>query len=331
MGALTSLIAVAALVLGAVLAVGMLDLRFVVGVVAPGVAFVVFLGGILYRVVMWARAPVPFRIPTTTGQQRSLPWIRNQELESPSGTLGVLGRMVGEVLLFRSLFRNHRVEVVPDRQKVNYIGAKYLWAAAMAFHWSMLVILLRHFRFFVEPAPRWVAAIQSVDGFFQVGVPVVYGTTVLFVVALGYLLLRRFTDPKVRYISLPSDYFALFLLLGIGGSGILMRHLEKVDIVTVKAAIVGWTSLQPVTPAGVGAMYFVHVLLVSALLVYLPFSKLLHAPGVFLSPTRNLANTNRARRHVNPWNPPIVGHTYAEWEEEFHDKLVAAGYPLDKE
>jgi nitrate reductase gamma subunit len=331
MGAFVSLIAVAALVLVALFAVGVGDLQFLFGVIVPGVAFAVFLGGILYRVVRWARAPVPFRIPTTSGQQRSLPWIKNQEFESPSGTFGVLGRMFLEVLFFRSLFRNHRVELIPDKEKVNYIGTKYLWAAAMAFHWSMLVIVLRHFRFFVEPVPRWVEVLQSVDGFFQVGVPVIFATSALFVVALCYLLLRRLADGKVRYISLPSDYFALYLLLGIGLSGLLIRHLEKVDIVRVKAAIAGWTSLQPMVPEGVGVLYFVHVFLVSTLLVYFPFSKLLHAPGVFLSPTRNLANSNRRRRHVNPWNPPIVGHTYAEWEEEFHDKVVAAGFPLDKE
>lgn len=331
MGAMISLIAVAGLVLAALFAVGVGDLRFFIGVIVPGVAFAVFLGGILYRVVKWARAPVPFRIPTTCGQEKSLSWIKKEELDNPSTALGVVGRMILEVLFFRSLFRNHKVELLPDREKVNYLGTKFLWAAGMAFHWAMLVIVLRHFRFFVEPVPQWVLALQSIDGFFQVGVPVFYATSVLFVLALGYLLLRRFADGSVRYISLPSDYFALYLLLGIGISGILMRHLEKVDIVEVKAAIAGWTSLQPVVPAGVGVMYFVHVFLVSALLVYFPFSKLLHMPGVFLSPTRNIANTNRTKRHVNPWNPKVNVHTYPEWEEEFRDKLVAAGYPLDKE
>ena len=331
MGAVISLIAVVALTVVALVAVGVGDLRFLFGVAIPGVAFAVFLVGIIYRVVLWGRAAVPFRIPTTCGQEKSLPWIKRDELDNPSGALGVIGRMALEVLFFRSLFRNHTVEVNPERERVSYISSKYLWAAAMAFHWTMLVIILRHFRFFVEPVPAWVEFLQRWDGFFQVGVPVIYITTVVFVAALAYLLLRRLADPKVRYISLPSDYFALYLLLGIGVTGILMRHVEKVDIVQVKAAIAGWASFHAVTPVGVGLWYFAHVFLVSVLLVYLPFSKLLHMPGIFLSPTRNLANSNRRVRHVNPWNPPIVGHTYAEWEEEFHDKLVAAGYPLEKE
>ena len=331
MGAVISLVAVAGLALVALVAAEAGGLRFLVGVIVPGVAFAVFVVGIVSRVVRWGRSAVPFRIPTTCGQEKSLPWIRREELDNPSGSWAVLGRMALEVLAFRSLFRNHVVEVDRGREKVSYIGSKYLWAAAMVFHWSMLLIVLRHFRFFVEPVPVWVEFLQRWDGFFQVGVPVIYLTTVAFVAALAYLLLRRLADPKVRYISLPSDYFALYLLLGIGASGILMRHFEKVDIVQVKAAIAGWASLQAVTPTGVGTWYFVHVFLVSALLVYLPFSKLLHMPGVFLSPTRNLANNNRRVRHINPWNPPIVGHTYAEWEDEFHDKLVAAGYPLERE
>jgi nitrate reductase gamma subunit len=331
MGAVISLVAVVGLALVAMIAVWVGDLRFLVGVVVPGVAFVVCVAGLVGRVVRWGRSAVPFRIPTTCGQQRSLPWIRHRELDNPSGTLGVIGRVAGEALLFRSLFRNHRVELDWGREKVSYVASKYLWAAAMAFHWSMLVILLRHFRFFVEPVPAWVELLQRWDGFFAVGVPVVYLTTVLFIAAAAYLLLRRLLDAKLRAISLPADYFALYLLLGIAASGVLMRHVEKVDVVQVKAAIVGWASLAAVTPTGVGVWYFVHVFLVSVLLAYLPFSKLLHAPGVFLSPTRNLANSNRRVRHVNPWNPPIVGRTYAEWEEEFHDKLKAAGYPLEKE
>ena len=332
MGALISFVAVAGVALiAAVGASAGEGLRFALGVIVPGVAFAVFLGGITFRVVQWARSPVPFRIPTTTGQEKSLPWIRNNELEAPSGLVGVVGRMALEVLFFRSLFRNTRVELLPDKEKVSYLADKTLWAAAMAFHWAMLIIILRHFRFFIVPVPAWVSALQSVDGFFQVGLPVYYVSTFLMVAGLTFLLARRFVDHKVRYISLPTDYFALYLLLGIALTGILMRHVEKVNVVQVKAAIAGWASFQPVAPVGVGLWYFAHVVLVSVLLVYFPFSKLLHAPGVFLSPTRNLANSNRTRRHINPWNPDIQGHSYAEWEEEFRDKLKASGYALEKE
>ena len=332
MGALISLIAVAVLaLLAAAGAGGGESLRIGLGVIFPGIAFAVFLGGIIYRVVRWAQSPVAFRIPTTCGQAKSLPWIRNNELEAPSGLPGVIGRMALEVLFFRSLFRNHRVELLPAKEKVNYISDKLLWAAAMAFHWAMFIVVLRHFRFFVEPVPYWVELLQQFDGFFQVGLPVFYITSFLLLGGLFVLLLRRLLDAKVKYISLPTDYFALYLLLGIAVTGIIMRHVEKVDVVQVKAAIVGWASLQPVAPVGVGLWYFVHVFLVSALLVYFPFSKLLHAPGVFLSPTRNLANSNRTRRHINPWNPDIQGHSYAEWEDEFRDKLKASGYALEKE
>ena len=332
MGALISLIAVGVLaLLAAIGAGGGESLQVGLGVILPGVAFAVFLGGIIFKVVSWAKSPVAFRIPTTCGQAKSLPWIRNNELEAPSGLPGVIGRMALEVLFFRSLFRNHRVELLAEKEKVNYIADKTLWAAAMAFHWAMLIIILRHFRFFIEPVPVWVEYLQDFDGFFQVGLPVIYITTVLMLVGLGFLLVRRLFDSKVRYISLPSDYFALYLLLGIGISGFLMRHVEKVDVVQVKAAIAGWASLQMVPPVGVGLWYFVHVALVSALLVYFPFSKLLHAPGVFLSPTRNLANNNRTRRHINPWNPDIEGHSYAAWEDEYRDKLKASGYALEKE
>ena len=101
----------------------------------------------------------------------------------------------------------------------------------------------------------------------------------------------------------------------------------------VADAAVGDVDFSPdgETLAGIGPIFWGHLFLVSTLLIYFPFSKLLHMPGVFLSPTRNLANSNRRIRHINPWNPEGNVHTYVEWEEEFHDKLVAAGYPLDKE
>lgn len=304
-------------------------LRPLFGAILPGVALVIFLLGLAYRVILWSRSPVPFRIPTTCGQQKSLPWIKAGWLESPSTTPGVIARMALEVALFRSLFRNSKIDL-RDGPRLVYGENKFLWLGALAFHWSFLIIFLRHLRFFMEPVPGFVNVLSSMDGFFQVGAPVLYVTDVIIVAALLYLLLRRLRDPQVRYLSLFADYLPLFLLLGLVLSGIWMRYFTRIDTVAVKQLALGFVTFSPVIPREVGPLFFVHLFLLAVLVAYFPFSKLMHMGGVFLSPTRNLANTNRMRRHVNPWNAPVKVHTYEEWEDEFRDKIKAAGLPLDK-
>jgi nitrate reductase gamma subunit len=347
MNALSSLIVV--LVLAGIAWAGAEVASFhpVFGIVVPGLAVVVFLGGVATRVFGWARTPVPFRITTTCGQQRSLPWIKASWIESPWTRTGVVVRMALEVLLFRSLFRNTRgvMTTEPVAQahghaadapvgstvaRLVYGEEKWLWLAALAFHWSFLVVLLRHLRFFLEPAPAFVGLIAGVDGFFQVGAPVVYATDVLLLAAVSYLLWRRLGDSQVRYLSLFQDYFALYLLIGLAGTGVLMRYFVRPDIVAIKQLTLGLVTFAPVVPANVSPLFFVHLFLLSVLVAYFPFSKLMHMAGVFLSPTRNLANTNRMRRHVNPWNYPVKVHTYEEWEDEFRDKMKAAGLPVER-
>ena len=304
-------------------------LRLLLGVIVPYAAIATFLLGISYRVVRWSLSPVPFRIPTVCGQQKSLPWIKAGWLESPSRTAGVVARMALEVLLFRSLFRNTKAELLQG-PRLTYGESKFLWLGALAFHWSFLIIFLRHLRFFMEPVPRAVLALERVDSFFQVGAPILYVTDVAVAVALLYLLRRRVSDPQVRYISLWADYFALFLILGLAVSGICMRYFTRVDLVAIKQLAIGLVTFSPIVPKEVGPLFFVHLILLSTLAAYFPFSKLMHMGGVFLSPTRNLANNNRMKRHINPWDYPVKVHTYEEWEAEFRDKIVAAGLPLDK-
>jgi len=335
MNALYALFAVVALVLIAFLGVSVAGLQVVFGVIVPYAAVSVFLIGIVYRMLKWATVPVPFRITTTCGQQKSLPWIKSNLLENPPNGLYAFVRMALEVLLFRTLFRNTSISLASDEKstggkRIVYSADFLLWLGAIAFHYCFLVILLRHFRFFTEPVVFFVPLVEVLDGFFQVGAPVVYMTGLIILAALGYLLLRRFVNPQVRYISLPADYFPLFLLLGIVISGVLMRYFLKVDVVAAKELTMGLIGFHPVVPDGIGVLFYVHLFLVSALVVYFPFSKLMHMGGVFLSPTRNLANNNRARRHVNPWDYPVDVHSYEHWEEEFKDKLEMAGIPLDK-
>ncbi len=308
--------------------VGLGRLFLLFGVVIPYAALAAFLAGVVYRVVKWAKSPVPFRIPTTCGQQRSLPWIKANPLESPGGTAGVVGRMALEILLFRSLFRNTKAELKSG--KPVYGGTKWLWLVGLVFHWSLLIILLRHLRFFFEPVPFFVKGLAEVDGFFEMGVPSLFLTGVAILIAVTYLFLRRVVIPQMRYLSLPSDYFPLFLIFAVALTGILTRHFYRVDLRQVKELAMGWVSLTPVVPEGIGLSFFVHLFLVSIFLVYIPMSKLVHMGGVFLSPTRNLPNDSRKRRHINPWNYPVKVHTYEEYEEEFRDKMKAAGIPVEK-
>lgn len=330
MKALVSFIAVVVLAAIAYAGASVPGLRFVFGVVIPYVAFAVFVVGMIVRVLKWASSPVPFRIPTTTGQQKSLPWIKHSTIESPSSGLGVLARMALEVLVFRSLFRNLKTQI-GDGKQVTYGEAKWLWAAGLAFHWSFLIILVRHMRFFIEQVPASIQLIEGLDSFLQIGAPLLYITDAVLLGAVTYLFIRRIGIPQVKYISLMSDYFPLFLIFGIGVTGVLMRYFTKTDIVSVKVLAMGLISLRPAVPDTIGAVFFIHLFLLSALFIYFPFSKLVHMGGVFMSPTRNLANNSRMKRHVNPWNYPVHVHTYEEYENDFREKMKGAGLPVEKE
>jgi nitrate reductase gamma subunit len=330
MGLIFSFFAVITLVVIAFIGVKAASLRYLFGVIMPYAAFLTFLVGVIYRVMQWARVPVPFRITTTVGQEKSLPWIKSNPIDNPSNSLGVIIRMAFEVLLFRSLFRNTKVDL-REGPNISYGSAKWLWLGGLVFHWTFLIILVRHLRLFLEPIPLVIKIIESLDGFFQVGAPVLYLTDLAFLGAVTYLFLRRVIVPQLRYISLAADYFPLFLIGAIGFSGVLMRYFLKTDVVGIKELTMGLISFSPVVPKTVGTIFYIHLLLVSALFAYFPLSKLMHMAGVFLSPTRNLANNNRAAMHVNPWNYPVKVHTYEEYEDDFREKMKAAGLPVEKE
>ena len=303
-------------------------LDFLFGVIIPYLSVLLFFVGFTWRIFDWMKSPVPFRIPTTCGQAKSLKWIKRDELESPSGFWGVVGRMSLEVLFFRSLFRNNKAEIAPG-PSLAYASSKWLWMAGLIFHWSLLVIVLRHYRFFLASIPGFVESLESVDGFLQITLPTLYITDLLLVLSVTFLVLRRLASAQMRIISLSTDYFPLFLILAIALSGISMRYLDKVDIVAVKVLVQGLVSFQFDAPGEIGAIFYVHLFLVCVLASYFPFSKLMHMGGIFLSPTRNLANNSREKRHINPWNPEVKFRTYKEYEDEFREKMVKADLPTE--
>ncbi|MBS1136657.1 MAG: dsrM [Proteobacteria bacterium] len=193
---------------------------------------------------------------------------------APTTRTGVALRMAREVVLFESLFKSNL----------------WIWIFGWLFHMALFLVLARHLRYFTEPVWTWVALVQP------------FGTYAGFAMAAGLagLWARRFLVPRIKYISTPSDHLMLALLLGIGVSGLALRFLSHTDIVGVKAFFLGlmrfdWQPL-PDHPA-----LYVHLFLVASLMIVFPFSKLLHAPGVFFSPSRNQADDPRERRHVAAW------------------------------
>jgi [DsrC]-trisulfide reductase subunit M len=196
---------------------------------------------------------------------------------APKTLPGVAARMAGEVLIFRSLFASDRA----------------LWAGGWAFHGALLLILLRHLRYLLYPVPDWLIALQPLG--------VLAG--IVFLIAGLYLLLRRIVILRVRSISLLSDYVAILLLLGIAATGLGMKFVHPVDLLAVKAFILGLVRLNP-APVPEDPLFLTHLTLVLLLVAYFPFSQLVHAGGIFFSPTRNQRDDARLRRYVNPWDRP---------------------------
>lgn len=223
------------------------------------VATLVLVVGTGAKIRSYARTPAPLKIPTTP---------------APTTSGGVGLRMAREVVFFESLFR----------------ASKWTWIFGWTFHAALLLVLLRHLRYFQQPVWAPIALIQP------------FGTYAGFAMVAGLagLWARRWFVDRVRYISTPSDHLMLALLLAIGLSGLGVRFVAHTDIVALKAFVLGlmrfdWQAL-PTDP-----VLLMHLTLVALLMLIFPISKLLHAPGLFFSPTRNQSDNAREQRHVASW------------------------------
>jgi nitrate reductase gamma subunit len=222
-------------------------------------ALAVFLLGFAWRIWLYARSPAPLKIPTTP---------------APVTSVGVAFRLFTEVAFFNSLFK----------------GNKWTWLGGYLFHVALLVVLLRHTRYFIDPLPHLFSYIQIAG--------VVAG--VAMVAALGFLFVRRLVVERIRFISSSADYAFLLLLLAIGLTGLLMTCVYRPDVVAIKGAMIGWVTFQGFQTPG-DALFVLHFLLVLLLMFVFPFSKLMHVGGIFFSPTRNQVDNPREVKHVNPW------------------------------
>jgi len=230
------------------------------------VATIFMIVGTAMKVLKYARTPAPLKIPVSP---------------APRTKKGVWFRMFKEVAFFQSLFKSN----------------KWIWIFAVLFHAGMLLVVLRHIRYFTQPVWGWVELIQPIG---------VYASFAMLIGLLG-LLIRRIVVPRIRYISDPSDYLMLILFLGIVITGMGMKFVMPVDILAVKQFFLGLMRFQinelPASPA-----ILTHLGLVAVLMIIFPISKLMHAPGVFFAPSRTQVDNAREFRHLSAWAnqlPPL--------------------------
>jgi nitrate reductase gamma subunit len=230
----------------------------------PYLALVVFVIGLGMRVWRWLRAPVPFRTPLTPAA----------------------GTSIGGALLLAK-----RALVWPDLARSN----TWLWLGAGAFHICLLLTVIRHLRYFLEPVPVWVMALQT---------PGLWAGYALLPCLL-FLLLRRLWHPILRIACPVTDYLPLALLLGLAVSGMCLRLALRPDVAAVKmhmlALLRGDFSSLP-DPSG---LFWLHFGFLSALLIVFPFTKLVHGLGIWLNPVLNQVDNVRRKRHLNPWRESL--------------------------
>ncbi len=215
---------------------------------------------------------------------------------APKTRAGVAWRLVGEVRWFPSLFK----------------GDRLLWLGGFCFHILLWIVLLRHLRYFLYPLPEWVVGIQTAGLYAGYLLPI----------PLFFLLIRRLVMERVLYVSILGDYFALLLLLAISISGVLLGVFFRTYIIDVKALVLGLIHFQPILPE-VHWLFALHFLLVMLLLIYFPFGKLMHAGGLFLSPTHN-QRANFTERFVNPWDFPVSYNEHNLFPPEKYEKMLSS-------
>ena len=230
------------------------------------IAGIILVVGLFVKIKQYATTPAPLKIPTTP---------------APVTKTGVVWRMFTEVVFFNSLWKSN----------------KWIWIFGWLFHFSLLLAFLRHLRYVIPP--DWVIY-PLIDNWAVLTAGKYAGWGML--IGLAGLFGRRIFVDRVRYISSPSDYAMLLLIIAIAGTGVLVSFVfrDAYAVMQLKAFVMGLLTfnLQPIPDS---PLIVTHLSLVLILMVIFPVSKLLHAPGVFFSPTRNQVDNPREQRHVAPW------------------------------
>ena len=228
-------------------------IAFLLSHITPYIAVIVLVGGIAYQLWGWRqKSPVPANLSL---------------YPRPEGRLSRLLDTLVDMFTLKGLFR------------VN----KPLWIGGFTMHIGLLLLLVGHVRvvtdyYFLWNLLKWGEAQQHQ---FSVIAGLIAG--ILFMIPLFYLLARRWSGP-VKWLSTPEDFFLLFLLLSIAITGTHMRLVLSVDQHGIREFMQGLVTFnwKPV-PESAGASFIYHFALVQLLLIYFPFSKLMHTIGAVFS------------------------------------------------
>ena len=175
----------------------------------------------------------------------------------PSESCDIWARTVLDALFFRRLFTSDKI----------------LWPGSWLFHLSFFFVILRHLRYFLEPVPDCITALQPFGVF----------AGYVLLTALASVLCIRILSGRKRYISY-ANYFILSVILLISLSGILMRNFFRPDLLQVKAFSLGILTFSPeALPSG--NLFIFHFLLALLLVPYIP-SHIFAAPLVLLDAAR---------------------------------------------
>jgi len=228
-------------------------------------AVVLFVVGLVGRIVKYANTPSPLKIPTTP---------------APMNKPGVVWRMFVDIIFFGSLFK----------------GNKWTWIGGILFHYAFLLVVIRHLRYFFYPEPSWVMQMQAVG---------IYAGIVLPIAVLYLMFRRTSVDRTVYVSSLADYFILILLLCIAGTGLLMKYYVRPfmVDVkgFIFNLVTLNVTELSvPLEP-----IFILHFLFVCTLLAYFPYSKLLHMGGIFFSPTRFMVDNPRKERHVNPWSPNL--------------------------
>jgi nitrate reductase gamma subunit len=218
-----------------------------IGGVLPYIALPVFVAGMGYRFWIWSRTPQPAKLTLF-----------------PAGN--ALRGVLAETFFFPSLFR----------------GDRLLWSLAWLFHATLALVLLGHIRVFSSiidralelagMSPQAIDLLSSRAG----------GLAGIVLLATGLLLLaRRLAVRRVREISGLPDFLAPLLLVGVIVTGDLLRFGAPFDLQQTRLWASSLLRFSPLVPDD-GA-FLLHLTLAQILIVFIPFSKILHFGGIFFT------------------------------------------------